>query len=427
LQTWDALARESQHRLSTALAPGDGPDCVVYPTTPVAIGETLACAHRNNWPVLPYGNGSKLSWGGLAAGIRIALSTQKLAQVIDHAVGDLTITVEAGARFRQVEDRLAGAGQTLGIDPAYADIATIGGIVATADTGSLRQCYGSVRDRVLGISFLRSDGQVAKAGGRVVKNVAGYDLMKLFTGSYGTLGILSQITLRVYPLPDASQSVLLSGTPGAIASAAKTLRSSSLTPAAVDVLSPQLLHALELEPEMGLLVRFQSIPESVAVQCQQLLQMGESLSLRAATFDGADEDNLWRSLRTTLQLETVPPPETLETLLTCKLGVLPSEAIALVAELDRRASAPVIAQIHVNTGIGWACFQAQSVTPESLLELRQFCGDRGGYLSVVQAPLALKKDFDIWDYAESSLGLMQAIARQFDPKGLLSPGRSIGG
>jgi glycolate oxidase FAD binding subunit len=122
-----------------------------------------------------------------------------MQQLIEHAVGDLTVTVEAGMQFAHLQAQLAKLGQFLALDPDFPQSATMGGIVATASTGSLRQRYGSVRDQLLGINFVRADGQVASAGGRVVKNVAGYDLMKLFTGAYGTLGAISSVTFRVHP------------------------------------------------------------------------------------------------------------------------------------------------------------------------------------------------------------------------------------
>ena len=161
---------------------------------------------------------------------RSIVSTQKLDRLIAHAVGDLTVTVEAGMKFAKLQEILATAGQFLPLDPAYPDRASIGGIIATADTGSLRHRYGGVRDLLLGITFVRADGKIAKAGGRVVKNVAGYDMMKLFTGAYGTLGILTEVTFRVYPLPTTEGTVILTGAADKLANLAKILLSKYFDP-----------------------------------------------------------------------------------------------------------------------------------------------------------------------------------------------------
>ena len=161
---------------------------IAMPQTATELAELVAKANADRAPIVVAGNRTKLEWGGIVTGAKSIVTTQKLDRLIAHAVGDLTVTVEAGMQFARVQEVLAAAGQFLPLDPVYPDRATIGGIIATANTGSLRHRYGGVRDLLLGISFVRADGKIAKAGGRVVKNVAGYDMMKLFTGSYGTSG-----------------------------------------------------------------------------------------------------------------------------------------------------------------------------------------------------------------------------------------------
>ena len=216
------------------------------PKIAAELAELVTLAHSDQLPLIVAGNSSKLDWGGIVDGAKTIVSTQKLDRLIAHAVGDLTITVEAGMPFARLQSILATEGQFLPLDPAYPDRSTIGGIIATADTGALRHRYGGVRDLLLGISFVRADGKIAKAGGRVVKNVAGYDMMKLFTGSYGTLGILTEVTLRVYPLPTTTGTVVLTGAVEGLEQAAKILLASTLTPIAADVLSTAFSQQLEL-------------------------------------------------------------------------------------------------------------------------------------------------------------------------------------
>jgi glycolate oxidase FAD binding subunit len=396
----------------------------------------MAYANHDRCPVLLYGAGSKLDWGGLVGERQkttdrslnslpplIAVSTDRLNHLIDHAVGDLTVTVEAGMRFAELQSILAKAGQFLAIDPAFPEQATIGGIVATADTGSLRHRYNSVRDMLLGLSFVRADGQVAKAGGRVVKNVAGYDLMKLFTGSYGTLGIITQVTFRVYPLPEASQTVVLTGGAELIAQASAALLSSALTPVSVDLLSAQLAQLLNLttSKEFALAIRFQGIQPSVQQQVNRVVELGQSLGLTSLPNAEVDK-TLWEQVRKQMTLENQ------ETSIACKIGVRPSEAITVLQQIDQIIpSATWYGQIHMGSGLGRLVFSASDLSLEQLLKVRSLCQSNSGFLSILKAPTALKQQIDVWGYPGNALDLMQKIKQQFDPNLCLNPHRFVGG
>ncbi len=239
------------------------PIYLIFPSTVDMLAAIVKQASQAGWRILICGNGSKLTWGNITKDIQLVISTQKCDRLIEHAVGDLTVTVEAGMKLVDLQTKLRSHNQFLPIDPSYPDTATLGGIVATADTGSWRERYGGVRDLLLGLSFVRADGAIAKAGGRVVKNVAGYDLMKLFTGAYGTLGIISQLTFRTFPTIATSQTLLLTGKADKIAQATQTIRNSGLTPTAMDLLSSSLIKQLGLDENVGLIVRWQTIPESI--------------------------------------------------------------------------------------------------------------------------------------------------------------------
>ncbi|WRH68058.1 MAG: FAD-binding oxidoreductase [Planktothrix sp. GU0601_MAG3] len=256
VQPWDEIESVRQQQIIQCLVPETPIQGIIYPQSQAQLAEVIAHTNQQQLKVLPCGFCSKIDWGGLVKNIDFAVSTQGMNQLIEHAVGDLTVTVEAGMKFSQLQAILAQENQVLGFDSSYPETATIGGIIATGDTGSLRQRYRSIRDLILGISVVRYDGKIAKAGGRVVKNVAGYDLMKLFTGSYGTLGIISQITLRVYPQAEASGTVILTGESEAISQVNQILLSSALTPVAVDLISSDLSKILGLGDNIGLMVRF---------------------------------------------------------------------------------------------------------------------------------------------------------------------------
>jgi glycolate oxidase FAD binding subunit len=418
---WENLKPVWQERIARATSPEDFPSSIVYPSIAEELKSVITRAYSNGWGVLPCGSGTKLGWGGMSKGADLVVSTERLNRVVEHAVGDLTVTVEAGVKFADLQEILLKTGQFLPLEPAYPQEATIGGIVATADSGSWRQRYGGVRDMLLGISFVRSDGQIAKAGGRVVKNVAGYDLMKLFTGSYGTLGILTEVTLRVYPVQEAAATVVLTGEKEAIASATKTLLASALTPTAVDLLSTKLVTQLGLGQGMGLMVRFQSVTDSVKEQSSRLLEVGQQLGLQGTLYTDANEANLWQSLQE--QIWTAPH----QPAITCKIGVLPTAAVTTLTQLDTLTSSTGLGFIHAGSGLGRLRLDPAAVTPETILEMRRHCQAQSGFLTVLEAPISLKQQLDVWGYNSSALNIMSQIKQQFDPKNLLSPYRFVGG
>lgn len=385
---------------------------IVYPQTQQQLAEVIAYTHQQQLKVLPCGFYSKIDWGGLVKNIDFVVSTQGMNQLIEHAVGDLTVTVEAGMKFSQLQAILAQENQVLGFDPSHAETATIGGIIATGDTNSLRQRYRSIRDLILGISVVRYDGKIAKAGGRVVKNVAGYDLMKLFTGSYGTLGIISQITLRVYPQAEASGTVILTGESEAISQVNQILLSSALTPLAVDLISSELSKKLGFGDNLGLIVRFQSIPESVQQQSQRLMEVGEKLGLKAIYSD-SDEENLWKQLKQQIWESEANAS------IVCKIGITPTSAVKTLIESQ------TIGVIHAGVGLGVLRFD--DISPETLLKLRNWCESQGGFLSILKAPVDLKNQLEVWGYGGNALNLMRQIKQQFDPENQFSPNRFVGG
>jgi glycolate oxidase FAD binding subunit len=408
--SWENLTPTQKQNLQRSIHPKSHPSCVVYPHSQAELAAVITTANSHQWRVLSCGSGSKINWGGLAKNIDIIVSTERINQLIEHAVGDLTVTVEAGMKFAQIQEILAKHHQFLALDPAFPNSATIGGMVATADTGSLRQRYGGVRDQLLGITFIRADGQIAKAGGRVVKNVAGYDLMKLFTGAYGTLGIISQVTFRVYPIPETSQTVILTGKPEAISQAVRTLQSSELTPTQVDLLSSKLVTNLDLGTGIGLITRFQSINESVQEQSKRLLAIGEKLGLQGVIYLGNQEADLWQRLPEQIHSHVT------ESTITCKVGVLPTAAVEIINQID-------IGLIHISSGLGLVRLENK----DQILPLRNLCAANSGFLSILSAPVELKERFDVWGYNGNALAVMRGIKTQFDGNFILSPGRFVGG
>lgn len=414
---WEELEPQQQEKIASAVAaPSHIPNCVVYPHTQAALGEVVKVANQKDWRILPFGNGSKVSWGGLVNKVDLAISTQNINSLIEHAVGDLTITIESGMKLVEVQEILGKENQFLPIDPAFPETATIGGIIATADTGSWRQRYGGIRDMVLGISFVRADGEIAKGGGRVVKNVAGYDLMKLLTGSFGTLGVISQVTLRTYPLPPDSQTILLTGDNQVIATAAQTLRNSSLSPTKADLLSQGVVKALGLPGGFGLILRFQSLTASVEAQCQQMQELCEELGLQTTLYQGESEEKLWQELTSLV----VNP--TSQQSVTCKVGVLPSTAMATLAYLDEVTSKEGLGLIYNGSGIGKLHFNSEK-SSTYLQKLRLSCQQNQGFLTILNSPTELKQKIEPWGYTGNAMAMMKSLKEKFDPQNILSPSR----
>lgn len=410
---WQDLGSQQQEQIQEGIASSTPPSCVVYPQTQEQLAIIMAEAYRHNWRVLICGGSSKIGWGALVRDVELVISTERINKLIDHAVGDLTVTVEAGMKFCELQATLAKANQFLALNPATPEMASIGGIVATANTGSLRQRYGSVRDQLLGISFVRADGEIATAGGRVVKNVAGYDLMKLFTGSYGSLGIITRLTFRVYPMQQASATVVIIGSADEISQAATILRASALTPTQADLLSTQVVSDLDLGSGLGLATRFQSIPESVIEQSNGLLEIAQKLSLLGVKFSHSEENNLWERLQEQMYFGTTDSP------IVCKIGVLPTAAM----EILNRLKSVDRGLIHNSSGLGVVQFDNEG----KILEMRNLCQKHSGFLSILKAPASVKNKIDVWGYTGNTIEIIQSIRKHFDNKNLLNPGRFVGG
>jgi glycolate oxidase FAD binding subunit len=266
---------------------------------------------------------------------------------------------------------------------------------------------------VLGLSFVRSDGQVAKAGGKVVKNVAGYDLMKVFTGSYGTLGIITEITWRLYPIPAASQTLGITEAAPTLQTLAQALRSSGLTPTAAEIISPRLGTILNLGENFGLLLRFQSIPASIAKQGEQVKELVTSLGCEISFYADNAEVSLWQQLAKAINFPSQNTP------LTCKIGIIPTQILSLLQELEKVSSG--IGAINLSSGIG----KLQLPDLDTVLKLRSFAEAHQGYLTLLDAPLDSKEKLEAWGYTGNARILMQSLKNKFDPHNIFSPSRSL--
>lgn len=370
------------------------------------------------------GGGTKSDRYPLAPVSDDVLSTLRLNRVVAHRHGDLTATIEAGAPLDAVNRRLAEHGQWLALDPPWEERATIGGIVATNDSGPRRHRYGSPRDQIIGVEIARADGVRAKAGGIVVKNVAGYDLARLMTGSYGCLGVVLSATFKLYPIAPSSKTVVADAPSAAAAgNLAAAVNASQLTPTAVEIQRASSDTAgarTTQQSSFRLLIRFESTAASTAAQSAAAAALAQSCGARARAIDGDDERGEWDAHRSrpwngsgAVARVTLLPAN-----LTPALDAIASASIDGGCDLIGRAGLGVLL-VRLD---GDASSQASAIS-----SLRAAVLPLGGTVAVLRASPELAAAVDAWGPMGDAFRVMQSVKRAFDPGGVLNPGRGPGG
>lgn len=387
-------------------------------------------------PVLPAGGRTGLRYGRVPVAHDasrpvepVCLGTSRLARVVDYPARDMTITVEAGVRIAELQTLLAGEGQRLAVDLPHPERATVGGALAVNASGPRRYGFGTLRDYLIGVSAVDGRGRAFKAGGRVVKNVAGYDLCKLLVGSLGTLAVITQATLKLKPLPEAMAwlwCVLPDwGTGDAvlerlIVSAARPVALELLSSGAAASVAAETGEKLPVEAPV-LAVGLEGATGEVDWQVQTLCDEIRSAGVRQmARVDGPAVAKLWSAL--TEYRTTAEEP------LTFKANLRPSRTIEFV-EAAARAGARV--QAHAGNGIVWGHLPDGITSPlaaRTLLEpLLAQARAGGGNLIVVDCDPAWKQELPVFGAAESAVSLMSQLKQKFDPDHLLNPGRFLAG
>jgi glycolate oxidase FAD binding subunit len=410
---WPELAEivgKENLRASTAADAIDGvaPQMIAEPGTAEDLARALRWAHEAGIKVAPRGHGSKLGWGNPPTACDLVLSTARLNRVLDHAWADMTVIVEAGCTVADLQKTLAQHGQRLALDPLWPERATIGGILSTNDSGTLRIRYGSLRDLIIGITVALPDGTLAMSGGRVVKNVAGYDLMKLFTGALGTLGVIVQAIFRLHPLPRESRSLTFSGTPESLNQLLLAIQASKLTSTGMQ---------LRAQPGSAQLdVRFDGTAAGIEAQIKQITQIaGSNTPSEAAPKTWTAHQTIW---------------EGDEPALVAKFGVLPTQLAAACALVERSAAGQSLAWKIVVQSVGAGYARLQGPEPAlrtALPTLFNEFAKLGGTIVTLGCPPAVKRGIDVWGPASDAQPLMVRIKQRFDPDGTLNPGRFIGG
>ncbi|HVZ20268.1 MAG TPA: FAD-binding oxidoreductase [Vicinamibacterales bacterium] len=388
----------------------------IEPAGADALAVALKDASDRRLRTVVRGGGTKMGWGRTPERVDAVIGTRRLDAIVAHRHGDLTGTFQAGARLRDVNAALGAHRQWLPIDSAFAD-ATIGGIIATNDAGPLRHRYGTARDLIIGVTLALTDGRIVKAGGHVVKNVAGYDLGRLMSGSFGTLAVIVDATFKLSPLWPASRTVVAEfADSAALAAAVQAMRGSQIEAVACDV-------DVRLDgnaPVYRLLIRVATGPAATAAQAQAARGLLESSAGQAqmaiAELEGQEETTLWRS-----QIEHVWEGEGVVARAAWRPAAL-KDAIDVFARAA--ASEGIALHIRARAGVGAGIVRIDGDDAAALRVVEALRGSAiVGNVAVLRASLAFKQRIDVWPPAGDSAAVARAVKQSLDPAGILNAGR----
>ncbi|HEU5157605.1 MAG TPA: FAD-binding oxidoreductase [Streptosporangiaceae bacterium] len=407
-----ALEKAAPVRPGGAADAVDGvvPSWVAAPASVADTAEVMRIAAEHGLSVVPRGAGTRLRWGLPPASCDLLVDTGGLDKVIEHAAGDLVVTVEAGLTMDGLAEVLAAQGQRLALDVPLAG-STVGGTLATGAWGPLRLRYGTARDLLIGVTIVRADGGLAKAGGKVVKNVAGYDLGKLFTGSYGTLGLIVEAAFRLHPLPAARSYVTCEVADFARAqTVVQEVLGSSVVPSAIELDAP----GVGAGGPITVTVLIEGVAAGVGARAELVAAL-----LGAGARADAEQPGWWgRYPDGPTLLEVTAPPAAL-----ADIFAPASPALAALGAVGAgvRGSA---GSGHWYVGVPADAPAEQAA--ELVTRLRAAAAGHGGSLVVRVAAPDLRDQVDPWGPVPS-LPLMRRVKDQFDPGHRLAPGRFVGG
>jgi D-lactate dehydrogenase (cytochrome) len=398
---------------------GQMPLAVAAPGSEEQVRALLAAAAESKLSVLLRGGGTHLSLGAPAGPIGLALSLRRLDQVVAYDAEDLTITVQAGMTLRALQALVGEHGQLLPLDPPGSEEATIGGVAALNLAGPLRMRYGAPRDLVLGLRVALSSGEVIKTGGRTVKNVAGYDLTKLFVGSLGTVGALLEVTLRLIPSPERRTMMVAAAPAARVKEAVAQVLGSRLDVATCDLADAAATKAMGLPLPVtvapGAIVMFFGLlgaEESVARQEREL----KALFLEGAA--RVDGDTVWSAVR------ALGAPRPRRPLL--RLSVPMAAVVDMMQDVAAQAGWSAAARAGDGT-VYAAGPEEDDGAVQTLRSLRAAAAAHGGFAVLVSGSTAVKRAFPVWGEQIANADLMQALKRSYDPAGILGCGRFVVG
>ena len=390
------------------------PRAVCSPGDAAQVAAAIRACGEAGAAIAPRGGGTMTALGNIPRRTDLVISLGRLDRLIEHDDANLTATMEAGMTLAHLQTHLAQRGQFLPLDPPRPDRATIGGIVAASTNGARRMFYGGVRDLVIGMKMVLPGGEQVKAGGKVVKNVAGYDMCKLFVGSLGTLGIITEVTCKMTPLPERVLTIVARD--GGAFRLIDALFGSTLQPSAIAVLSPRAGELVGAGgPGIATAVAVEGFTEAVDRHVRDITGMAAAAGLSAEVLEGPAHERLWAAMA------DFPRPREGDALvrLTVPLGSV-AAAVDTVTRLD--ATPTFVA--HAGAGTIWIRIDPARAAAV-FADLTSLAGSLHGHAVLASAPPEVKRGLDVWGSPPPALSIMREIKQRFDPQQLLNPGRFV--
>jgi glycolate oxidase FAD binding subunit len=413
---------------------GSSSDVVVQIESEQEAGKVVRWAQRAGVAIIPEGLGARAGYGNIIHKKAIILSLSKYDRLIEHSAGDLTVTVQAGMNLSQLQEILREKGQMLPLDPGWPEHSTAGGVVAAALTGPKRLKYGTPRDWVIGLRVVMASGQVIRTGGKVVKNVAGYDMNKLFIGSLGTLGVITECTFKLRPLPP-SETVMIfeSSEADDIFRLSQRILDSSLEPSALEMVNSLVLSRFVPDPATyGLIIGFEDEEKAVVKEQDLVVKWAKEAGLRLREILKNDQASRIWHLMGKLMPHALDPDDSHRVAI--KAITLPDQVANTVQFIHLFAEdCGINALVHGGTGTG-ITLAVLNAEPDRWTEMKKFVGvvrrrieEQPGYLVIQHAPDFFRAEVPVWGREPNGLFLMRKIKQQLDPEGLFNPGRFTGG
>ncbi|HSB81318.1 MAG TPA: FAD-binding oxidoreductase [Candidatus Methylomirabilis sp.] len=416
--------RLTAYRLGTCT-----PVAVVQPADETEVSRVLGLASSESLGVVPWGAGAHQCLGLPPNRYDVALDLSRINRLIQHEPADMTATVQAGMRFSELQGHLKTRGQFLSLDPPLAERASLGGVLAANLSGPLRCRYGTARDLVLGVRIAHADGVLTKGGAKVVKNATAYDITKLYVGSHGTLGVILEATLRLFPIPAVEEGWWLPLSDLATAEAlARRVLGSHLQPNRVELLDDGArLTCGAPGSGVALMISCAGGREAVQSQAETLEAMARAAGTRLipARYFG----RTWAALRDFPWLPDDNTPGKHRAL--WRGSVLPADCAKAMHAVHDGTPGGVEGGVAAGVAHGILRGVLRAETAEALAVSLKAARDAlealGGFLVVLDAPAAVREQIDVWGPPADGLGVMRRLKAAFDPKGILNPGRFVGG
>ncbi len=418
-------------RIDNYKVDGKKPEYIVFPENVKQISKIIELAAKEDSKIIPWGSGTKICIGNIPTKIDIVLSLENINKIIEFNPGDLTVYVEAGIKLSDLNQILFKEGLFLPVDPPFSDSCTIGGIVNTDSNGPLRQKYGKIKEMITGMKIMLADGSVVNTGAKVVKNASGYNISRLYVGSMGTIGVVTEIGLKLQPIPETIKNAILTfESISDFIDFTDSVRNSFLIPSYIEYISPSFLKYLSneyVDEATGnhhlCLLGFDGFSETVDWQIEQVKSLCEKYKSIISSEKGdffLDQVRNFRSL--------------FENSVIFKINIVIPEFENVLKKIKKITLEyePVFIS-HFRSGIIYVIFKLpenlddEGVVDELTNRIEKTAVDSGGSYMVENIPLKFKERISVWGSMENNLEIMKKIKQQFDPNNIFNPGRFVGG